>query len=521
MTAIAETTTTFESPCYPIVYVRGFAPTGKSRDDNFHDLYYGYAETSVETRPKSPNQDPSDRVALDLFESQLIRFIKEYDYVDATHGGLSLASTRSKFRRGNLNPTRSIWISRFYDTDFLQGKVRSIDKHATDLWTLINTDMRQAFTDMGIDMTNFKVILIAHSMGGLVCRTLLQNILPAEGVDPKSIIHRLVTIASPNGGIDLGLIPDWFENYVTSTFNPAQTSRFNPDMIREYLKLSDNAPVNSLDGHFPPERCFCLIGSDYHSYDPLIQKITGNHSDGLVKQEKASIEGAYTANVHRAHSGVRGIVNSYESYENIQRFLFGDTKVVISLDDITIPGADLLDKNDFYTFEFRLSVRNTGVFLHERREDPCENAIRRKPDAVTQKLELHTAFLNSLLSEIGQLRFLLSFRVAEHRVDQILLWSREYPGRPIYSETLEVQVNSTSLQAWNDQATANPGADIPLPKDILQYHWLSEEQPATDADWPTATLDPVRGEFTIPLRDAPAFKGTLYLKPDMWNAPEP
>ncbi|MCW3058418.1 MAG: hypothetical protein JWQ02_239, partial [Capsulimonas sp.] len=390
----------FENPYYPIVYVRGFSPTQQARESNFHDLYYGYAETSVEPRQKTPAEatNPSDRIALDLFESQLMRFIKEYDYVDATHGGLKLATTNTRFRRGDINPTRSIWISRFYDADFINGQARTIDKHADDLWLLINQEIPNAFAEMGIGREGYKVNLIAHSMGGLVCRTLLQRTIPGAGVDPHNIINRVATIASPHSGINLGLVPDWFENYVTETFNPDSTSRFNPDVIKKFLGLGPADPVNSLGGKFDPKRCLCLIGSDYKAYDPLVQKIVGNHSDGLVKQENAFIQDAFTANVHRAHSGVRGIVNSYESYENIQRFLFGDTRVDISLSDIKIPGAATRDADDFYNFEFRLSVRNTGVFLHERREDPCENAVRRLKKDVATPLKLHTAFLSSDLA---------------------------------------------------------------------------------------------------------------------------
>jgi hypothetical protein len=100
---------------------------------------------------------------------------------------------------------------------------------------------------------------------------------------------------------------------------------FQPTRMRQYLKLPDGAPLNSLNGTYPPERCLCLIGSDYRSYREDIageatQALTGNRSDGLVKQDNAFLEGAYTANVHRAHSGTRGIVNSAESYANVQRF---------------------------------------------------------------------------------------------------------------------------------------------------------------------------------------------------------
>ena len=111
----------------------------------------------------------------------------------------------------------------------------------------------------------------------------------------------------------------------------------------------------------------------------MAKKFTGSHSDGLVKQSNAYIKGAYWANVHRAHSGRRGIVNSFETYENVRRFLFGDTRVRIWLDNIALHLAPPEKKmTELYDFEFSLSVRGTGVFLHQRRQDPCENALRLK-----------------------------------------------------------------------------------------------------------------------------------------------
>ena len=125
--------------------------------------------------------------------------------------------------------------------------------------------------------------------------------------------------------------------------------------MRNYLKLDKDYAVHSLGDEsapqaFPVKRCFCLIGSDHGSYG-AVRYATGNHSDGLVKQSNAYVVSgpdpgrdkeyadehtAYYANVHRAHSGRRGIVNSYESFENIQRFLFGDIKIRISLQNIAV-----------------------------------------------------------------------------------------------------------------------------------------------------------------------------------------
>ena len=59
----------------------------------------------------------------------------------------------------------------------------------------------------------------------------------------------------------------------------------------------------------------------------MVKHATGNYSDGLVKQDNAYMLGAHCAYVHHPHSGTTGIVNSYETYENIQRFLFGYLRV--------------------------------------------------------------------------------------------------------------------------------------------------------------------------------------------------
>jgi len=120
-------------PYYPIVYVRGFAATAGEREETFFDTYYGYAATAVEKRAAAPPKFVEPIV----FEGQLIRFIKEYEYVDAANGGLSLAALRSTHSASSQDPTRSLWISRFYDADVMTEKVRPIEQHARDLFNLI------------------------------------------------------------------------------------------------------------------------------------------------------------------------------------------------------------------------------------------------------------------------------------------------------------------------------------------------------------------------------------------------
>ena len=504
-----------EKPYYPIVYVRGYAMRASEREDTFNDTYYGFSATSVEKR-QAP---PPDYFEADVFEGQLIRLmkIKDYGYADSVNSGLEIFHS---------NPSRSVWISRFYDRDVFHDSVRSIEDHAEDLYTLVCETIPERLKKAGVDLgerdRDYRVILIAHSMGGLVCRTLIQNLMPSatcpvgkshkHDKDPKDWVYRLVTMGTPHRGIDLGRIPDVIENFVTSKLNPFDANIFQEERMRKYLKLKKTYEVHSLGDPaaaraFPVKRCLCIIGSDYRSYG-VTKELTGSFSDGLVKQDHAYVvagpppaNGVYPderrsfwANVHRAHSGNRGIVNSYESYENIQRFLFGDTKAEISLDNVEVKTpAPAGNDRSFYDFEFIFSIRKSGAYLHRRQQDPCENAIRYERANIPPRVPLHTAFINSRLRDEGDQfsHFGGKIRIVEHRVRDGFLWDHEYPERPIYNESIEVRIGDPQVF----------------------YRWLSEGD-----DWHEVRPDGT-GRYGIVLRAAGAVAGILAITPGPWPDP--
>lgn len=424
-----------EPPYYPIVYVRGYAMTHGEREDTFHDTYYGFAATSVERRDAPPPR----YFEVDMFEGQFIRFMKlDHHYADATNQGLGA--------RHN-HPARSTWICRFYDEDYVREEVRDIVDHARDLRKLIceviPAELKAGNVDLGENDEDYKVILIAHSMGGLVCRTLIQNLLPEDGEDPRDWIHRFVTIGTPHRGIDMGRLPDFVENPIVHLTNLFNSGIFKHDRMRDYLKLSKDHDVHSLGGAvtptgqptgcFPPKRCLNLIGSDYSSYS-AVRHATGGFSDGLVKQSHAYVVAgprpgndepypdacrAFWANVHRAHSGRRGIVNSYESFENIHRFLFGNIIAQLALEDIQVRTPQQAGISTFYDIEFALTIRGTSTYLHRRQQDPCENAMRFRADELDNRsILLHTTFMNSDLKiEPGAFsHFAIALKVIERRV---------------------------------------------------------------------------------------------------------
>ena len=501
-----------EKPYYPIVYVRGYAMRASDRDETFNDTYYGFSATSVEKR----NAPAPQYYEADVFEGQLIRFmkIKDYGYADSVNRGLEVFHD---------NPARSLWVSRFYDQDVFRDKVRSIEEHAEDLRQLvcltIPERLRAGGVDLGEDDHDYKVILIAHSMGGLVCRALLQNLLPQRREDPKRWVYRLVTMGTPHRGIDLGRIPNVVEDFVTSRLNPNDSSIFDPPRMRQYLELPEPYEVHSLGDPadpyaFPVKRCLCIIGSDHLSYSST-RELTGNVSDGLVKQDHAYLVSgkppadgshypddrrAYWANVHRAHSGRRGIVNSYESYENVERFLFGNVRAHLSLDNIAIKTPMERDSRYFYDFEFMLSIRNTAVYLHRREQDPCENAIRLDREDVPSSLFLHTAFLNAARRDVGSQfsHFAAKIRVVEHRIqERRLRFDIEYPDRPIYDETIEVRIGDI-----DGDGTVDVG-----------YRWLSDA-----GDWVHLTSDH-NGVFRFPLRAAGALTADVVINATPWPDP--
>lgn len=478
-----------EPPFYPIVYVRGYAMSSGERDETFHDAYYGFAATSVRKRQGLP--ELGSYMLPDVFEGQFVRFMKDFGYADAINRGNRVESPR-RYRAQIDNPAKSLWISRFYDTDVLNGTLRSIKEHAQDLLALVTDVIPKQLKDAGVYLgendEDYRVILLAHSMGGLVCRTVIQNLLPGnttlkqEDRNAERWIHRLVTMATPHRGIDLGALPNGLEQWVVNNLNPDDANIFQEKQMRQYLNLPDeDEPVHSLGGHFPVNKCLCLIGSDYRDYavgGNLVRRATGAFSDGLVKQSNAYVvqgkpiagtpdkflpeNTAFYANVHKAHSGYEGIVNSYESWENVHRFLFGDVQAQFALAGLQIASARAQkDEEIFYDFEYNFTIRGTNTKLHWRAQEPCENAVRRRAEEVVgdeKEVPLHTAFLNSKLRTAESLEddpylyCLLAFKVAEHRVQGAglagKLWhligvDSDYEGRTIYSETVELRVGYT------------------------------------------------------------------------------
>ncbi len=71
-----------KAPYFPIVYVRGFAATMAEIEDTVADPYMGFNLGSTKIRQNYEND-----VVRFIFESPLVRLMKDDDYVDAFHNG--------------------------------------------------------------------------------------------------------------------------------------------------------------------------------------------------------------------------------------------------------------------------------------------------------------------------------------------------------------------------------------------------------------------------------------------------
>lgn len=137
-------------------------------------------------------------------------------------------------------------------------------------------------------------------------------------------------------------VPSWLKAAEINTFNTSKMAKYlNLATYYKKTKRVDGLPESA----FPSRKVFCMIGTnraDYEAAMGLSRAFSGHGSDGLVRIENASLSGVSdvgnptapcaTAYAYRTHSGVFGIVNSAEGYQNLTRCLFGDLRIDIWVD---------------------------------------------------------------------------------------------------------------------------------------------------------------------------------------------
>jgi len=441
-------------PFYPIIYVRGYAGTQGEVEDTVATPYMGFNLGSTKTR-----QLHTGKTYPYVFESPLIRLMKDHKYHDAYRDG--------QIKPDGPVPPNSIWIFRYYDITSKEmgpGQRKEIEFHAKKLREFI-LHVQKAVLEPGEKRTNFRVYLVAHSMGGLICRCYLQN-KKIPGLNEKlnsdgnhKGVDKLFTYATPHGGIEFRKGLGWAEGF-RDFMDINNQGNFGGKRMREFLGLKPGEKhLNTLNGKYPTERVFSLVGTDSRDYGAaggLSRRSVGPLSDGLVQIENASVLGSPRAFIHRSHSGHYGIVNSEAGYQNLRRFLFGKIRahVEMDVDKINLPpglnkkikSGDIKDKDikaSFYV-ETVFSMRGVPIELNRRTIDE-ESAIRRPYNIFKKKTtQLFTAFLlHSAQTNKSQPLLGYSLRI-QIRVPEYVVkgwfFSEDFEGGMLFSDKLNIEI---------------------------------------------------------------------------------
>jgi hypothetical protein len=436
---------------YPIIYVRGYAGTQGDVEETVDDPFYGFNLGSTHIR-----MDEQGLAEFYAFESPFVRLMTEHGYNDVFNGVVQVISPDF------ANPLQTIWIYRYYDPtsktyDRPGGRRLSIEEAADGL---------RVFIQQVKDQTKApKVYLIAHSMGGLVCRSLLQKIYLEKGDDARNHVDKLFTYGTPHGGIHF--IGGGLLEKVRDALGVNDSNVFGPDRMYQYLtpgvKAGASAPKDFIpdvvpDTAFDVERIFCIVGTNARDYDVgggLSRTAVGPQSDGLVQIESASVHAAPRAYIYRSHSGRYGMVNSEEGYQNLRRFLFGDVRVEMVLSDFDLDFSANSDSVQVtYQIEIQVAIRNSLILMHERsRMHYCPIGLNQE-QWVAQRpkgLPVYTTFLLGKLAKDGTLRYMVRIAVYSQKFEHGFLSLRDHIERlPVWSDYLIVELRVSEGQfPWN------------------------------------------------------------------------
>lgn len=416
----------------PIIYVRGYAGNQGLVESTVDLPYYGFNLGSTKIRTGADG-DPEFRI----FESPLVRLIRDHGYTDYF---ARVRDGEVDILRGEADgevPRRSLWIFRYYDQTSRQigdGSRDPVEDLAGDLGRLIEHVIRRSGAP--------RVHLVAHSMGGLVCRSLIQRHLRDRA---EERVDRLFTYGTPHGGIHFrtGL---GFAATLRDLFGINDADTFGPRRMREYLRVPDDWEDDRLHeiSHFPPQKVFSLIGTNHEDYN-MARLAVGPRSDGLVKMEHAYVRNSSRAFVFRAHSGPLGMVNSDEAYQNLQRFLFGDTSVEIAVENLVLTDA-LRDNAELrhLLIETQVVIRGEEVTMTDQREEDG-SAIRTSPAALEESRE--TLFRVFLMRDFRpQAREKYSFFQVRLRIlpvfvrERRVVRDRHFAGEHLFADTLTIGI---------------------------------------------------------------------------------
>ncbi len=553
------------APYHPIIYIRGFAGTQGEIEDTVGDPYMGFNVGSTKSRQvwdgtmrryyfESPLVRLKDEPIWRRTEQDPVLSTERYDDVYVNGEDLTAPHPDDATRplRSDITlPYQAIAILRYYDdasADFGDAAAHPIEQFAHGLSDLIlrlrtlvcrkggkHPTRPDETLDNGVDEKDFKVYLVAHSMGGLVCRAFLQN-RQIGSADARATVDKLFTYATPHNGIDLRVVrnvPGWAAL--------GEATNFNRERMAAYLGLPEGTTEVADLADYPPERVFNLVGTnpaDYLVAKGLSSWAVGDASDGLVRMDNATtfatIGGQRVesprAYANRSHSGQYGIVNSEEGFQNLTRFLFGAVRADGYLDvfDVTLPdevqAAYLKDSNSVrasYRFEIVAALRASQWQLHRRvvREN---SAIQRSYDelfprgadgqraaSTANSPHIFSLFLDPTKSQLRHqsvaFAFDLAILVPDYEIDGVLWLKKHFEGGYLYRKLIVVE------------ATRDAGATAGW---RLEYGFQNETPNVASNVAPTTLLGNVLS-FAIPV-DSPAgarpsISGQLRIEMRIWQ----
>lgn len=420
----------------PIVYVRGYAGSTSGIDATVDDPFYGFNEGATHVRVGGDG-DPM----FYQFEGPLLRLITEQGYQLLVHGD------QKRFLESSTDPITpaSVWVHRFYD----KAATTYAARPQRNLFERIGDELRERFTSEGfnievaaadlydlviriLERTGAPAVhLVAHSMGGLIVRCMIQKICETPDADGKprrpgrEIVAKVFTFGTPHGGIEtVSAIANW----AMDLFGPAGSDIFSPTKMYGYLtpgKRFGDTGGDDWDPQviprdvFDTDNVFCLIGTDPNDYGAA-RVAVGPKSDGLVLIDNAYVRGAHRAYVYKSHSGRYGEVNSEEGYQNLRRFLLGRWAVSLSFAGLPAPSA--LEPGVSWQADMRLSIRGLPIVMTEQLAAhwcpiQLNYELLRHPDSPDHPVPLVSTFLFEKEppkpGEAGLSRYVLTLRVTK------------------------------------------------------------------------------------------------------------
>jgi len=521
---------------HPIIYVRGYAMTPNEIDETTADPFCGFNLGSTVYRAV-PDKDRQPRKY--IFESPVVRLASDFGYRDVYEDGYDILAPEWSEDPDNVLTRRSIIIYRYYDeSSRLLGKETPTDirMFSAKLGELILRvrELVCANPENKITPGEFRCYLVAHSMGGLVCRGLLQN-PKLDKQNARRFVDKFFTYATPHDGIEMGGInaPAWLKLWDIDTFNRKEMADYL-DLKSVYKKTESVGWIP--EDRFSSERIFCMVGTNRMDYEVAMgasRTFAGHGSDGLVRIENATLKGLKASGepgtpcakafAYRAHSGFFGIVNSEEAYQNLTRFLFGDVRVDIWVDveAICLPtevqaAEDAGRKvNALYQFEVLASPRGKLWFLTRRTAEEDSVACITHSDWVAAPKKngsqyLSTVFLSKRARVNPRRRSLayslsLGVRVPDYEIDRMLWINEHYEGGYLFRNAIILELVPPEEEAgrWK-----------------VKYAWQDKGSSIADTNIDAKSIRGGKVEVSIPFdsETTPGIKGKLRFVVSAWNS---